>query len=198
MWMITNRGFYSAVQDKKDPNVIVIRARTDRHLDALMDLLPKGTKISKNEGRSTDYPCRVRVSAAEWIRIAGVLASEVDYTNFKDSVERGKRGKALTHAKYDHSVYMSVWGVLRRLTSTREMREQDTQRSKRHGSGGRRGSRRGRRDPEQLFDTPVGSPRSADMSMAFDPWPTDDPLRPGGPIDGDDLNDELADWIKGR
>jgi hypothetical protein len=161
MWLITNRGFYSAVQDENDPNVITIRARTDRHLEALMDLLPEGAVISVDEGRHTDYPCRVRVSAAEWIAIAGKLAAEVDYTNFKDSVERGKTGKQLKHAKYDHGVYMSVWGVLRRLTSTREQKQQ-------------------RRLDDQRWDRRRAERgRGSDTAMAFDPWPSDDPLRPG-------------------
>lgn len=161
MWLVTNRGFYSAVQDKHDPNIITIRGRTDRHLEAIMDLLPAGTTISTDEGRYTDYPCRVRVTAAEWITLAAKLAAEVDYTNFKDSVERGKKGKARKHAAYDHTVYMSVWSVLRRLTSPRESKQQTAL------------SRE--RDSARRHELPVDS----DTLFAFDPWPSDDPLRPG-------------------
>jgi hypothetical protein len=156
MWLITNRGYFSAVQDKDDPNVIVIRARTDRHLNALMDLLPEGTKISTDEGRATDYPCRVRVGVEEWLWVAAKLAAEVDYTNFKDSVERGKRGKALKDARHDHDVYLRVWGVLHALTSKRESTAQRRRRRK-HARG-----RYVPRDPQQAS--------FQDFTWDADPW----------------------------
>jgi hypothetical protein len=139
MWLVTNRGFYSGIAHRDDPEVIMVRARTDRHLEAIKDLLPEGTQIVKT--------------------------AHADYPNFKDSVDdraRGKSKKARRDASYDHSVYMSVWGVLRRLTSQRE-----------HAGRGREHGRRSRPAGERTLP-------NEDTLFAFDPWPSDDPLRPSG------------------
>jgi hypothetical protein len=54
MWLVTNRGFYSGIAHRDDPEVIMVRARTDRHLEAIKDLLPEGTQIVKTA--HADYP----------------------------------------------------------------------------------------------------------------------------------------------
>src|SRR5262249_27990171 len=40
MWLITTRGFYSAVQDLDDPNRILVRARAPKDLEALREQIP--------------------------------------------------------------------------------------------------------------------------------------------------------------
>jgi hypothetical protein len=163
MWLVTNRGFYSGIAHRDDPEVIMVRARTDRHLEAIKDLLPEGTQIVKTA--HADYPCRVIITRAAWVELCTALAGEVDYPNFKDSVDdraRGKSKKARRDASYDHSVYMSVWGVLRRLTSQRE-----------HAGRGREHGRRSRPAGERTLP-------NEDTLFAFDPWPSHDPLRPSG------------------
>jgi hypothetical protein len=177
MWLTTNRGFFSGIAHRDDPETIMVRARTDRHLEAIMDLLPEGTQIVRTP--HADYPCRVVISREVWLALVTALAAEVDYPNFKDSVDdraRGKGKKAVKDAAYDHSVYMSVWSVMRRLTSERELR------MRRGRSGGGRGGRRARAAEERLFMELDGEHAARveadDVSMTFDPWPLDDPLRP--------------------
>lgn len=105
MWVITTEGFYSGVRDKHDDTMIVVRARKREHLVALKRRVPAAGKIESHTG--TDYPFRVRLSLAEWIRFcADHAADTIEYTNFKDAVRN----------KHDHDVYLRVWGVLHDLT----------------------------------------------------------------------------------
>lgn len=107
MWMITTRGFYSAVQKRNDPpNMLTIRARAREDLENLSDLLPD---IEIKDGGGTDYPYRTRVLVSDWARVCATLALEVDYSNFKDEVKK-KQGKARA------DIYMRIWSALLSLT----------------------------------------------------------------------------------
>ena len=112
MWLITTQGFYSGVQDPTDSNIIVVRGRVHADMKALVQMLPKDArpKIIDNEG--TDYPYRVRVSRAQWVRLCCNLAMDVDYGNFKDAV-KARQGKKRAEA------YMGIWSILNRLTPYR-------------------------------------------------------------------------------
>jgi hypothetical protein len=108
VWLITKRGFYSAVQKKTDPDVLLsIRARSRKDLENLKDLLPKGTKIVESKG--TDYRWRVKIQRKDWIVICARLAAEVDYHNFKDEVKHQPGGAQRA------SILMSVWSALGRI-----------------------------------------------------------------------------------
>lgn len=114
MWLFTKYGFYSVVcarQDKSDlrsevdPTVMMIRARSAEHLEALRtrfasELGDKG--IVENAG--TDYRYRMLVSHSAWCRIAAELADEIDYGNFKDQ---------LNDDGY-HAAALRVWNVMYR------------------------------------------------------------------------------------
>jgi hypothetical protein len=89
---------------------------------------------------------RVVVSKEAWTAALARLASEIDYTNFKDAVER-KQGKRR------HDVYMSVWGTLLRLE------ERTRPRSKR-----KRGRKTERRDYRQQ-EIWGATPRSNDPTV---------------------------------
>lgn len=84
MWLFLIDGFYSVVEDKDDPSVLLVRARDkdDAHrMAARLDVTVEDTN-----DREHDYPYRMRVDRSTF---AGELSSEVmdlDYTNFKDRV----------------------------------------------------------------------------------------------------------------
>lgn len=126
MWVITDRGFFSAVEHRGDPNMIMVRARVRGDLVELGKLvgtpedLPR-PKIERTD--DADYPYRVTITRVEWSRALVQLSERIDYDNFKDSVTR-RQG----HPR--HELYMRVWGVLRGLENLGRSR-------------GRRGSRYG-------------------------------------------------------
>lgn len=104
MWLMTPRGFYSAVQKRGDaPTRLTVRARDKQDLENLKDLLPNA-KPYRKRGYS-DYPWRINVSVAEWAEVCAQLALEVTYDNFKDEVKRVQGSERA-------AVYSRVWSAL--------------------------------------------------------------------------------------
>ena len=105
MWLLTPRGFFSAVEDRDDDAKLVVRTRTFEDLDALREILPHLVPIG---GAGTDYPWRAWIDRREWAYALGVMAGEIDYPNFKDAVAECQ-GAARAR------VYGQVWSVLHQL-----------------------------------------------------------------------------------
>jgi hypothetical protein len=114
MWLFTTRGFYSVVEKREDraDGMLTVRARSKADIDSLRELLPNYTPV-RNKG--TDYPWRVRVTAADWTHAMARLALEIDYSNFKDEVTR-RQGKKR------HDIYMRVWAAMLSLEPRRRSR----------------------------------------------------------------------------
>ena len=93
MWICFNDAFISAVESDDDANVFKVRARKKQHLKTLFP----GKKIYTTE--NTDYRHRVFVSRKAFARMVADRIEQVDYTNFKDSVEDKKL----------HDLYADFW-----------------------------------------------------------------------------------------
>jgi hypothetical protein len=70
MWLVTKDGFYSVVQDRGDPDRLVVRGRWKKHLKVLKDLLP-GSRILVTP--EADYPYRMFVSREDWEKLLKVI-----------------------------------------------------------------------------------------------------------------------------
>lgn len=81
MWFCFNDGFISAVQHRDDPETLVVRARRREILDTLF---PEQLVVV---GGSTDYNYRVFIGKKEFNKIVSKRIQDIDYTNFKNSVE---------------------------------------------------------------------------------------------------------------
>jgi hypothetical protein len=85
MWVITPRGFYSAVAKPEDGDEFVtVRARSERDIRNLAELID--AQPYRDEGR--DYRWRIRCPKAEWAKAVSVMAHEIDYGNFKSRIAR--------------------------------------------------------------------------------------------------------------
>lgn len=102
MWVITTRGFYSAVAHREEPDRLIIRARCRSDIQALRDLLPDAEPYRLER---SDYEWRLECWAAEWASAMAVMALEVDYPNFKDAVKE-RQGVRRAH------ILMHVWQAL--------------------------------------------------------------------------------------
>ncbi len=101
MWLITPRGFYSAVAKAGDGDeVVTVRARSERDIRNLADLID--AEPSRDEG--TDYRWRIRCSRSEWSNAVSVMAEEIDYSNFKSRIARDDPERA--------HLLSRVWDVL--------------------------------------------------------------------------------------
>lgn len=103
MWIYTTRGFFSIVRDHEKPQNILVRARLKGDIESLRDLWPTLTPTRETNRR--DYRWRASLPARELPLMLSTLASEVNYTNFKDAVA-AKQGAPRAH------LYHDVWHVM--------------------------------------------------------------------------------------
>lgn len=101
MWVFTDRGFYSVVQDTGDPSMLVVRARAEGDLVALREFIPD---LEIVELPNRDYEFRAYVERVEWEAALVELAERIDYSNFKDAVT-ARQGKPR------HDIYLRIWGA---------------------------------------------------------------------------------------
>jgi len=115
MWLMTDIGFYSAVEHRDDDTLVMVRARARADLERLIELLERDTAPEIIEGiKGADYPARIVLAKAEWAKVVERLAWDIDYDNFKNAV--GQR------CGYERAgTYSAVWGRL--LAIEREGRE---------------------------------------------------------------------------
>lgn len=115
MWLMTNTGFYSAIQfdDRKAPRheelasldvtkVLLVRTRNEDSV-LILSAFVGGREFTVTP--TGDYRFRVQVTRAEWSAFLTDEANEIDYGNFKSSV----KDNAL------HNAYMGVWGVMHKI-----------------------------------------------------------------------------------
>jgi hypothetical protein len=110
-WIFLNDCFISAVQHNDDPDLLVVRARVDGHLEAFLaphypteanrDI--NGIKIERHPNR--DYLFRVILPKSEVADLMSYHMKHIDYGNFKDSV--GEHD-------YHESLY-AVWSAMNNL-----------------------------------------------------------------------------------
>jgi len=111
MWLMTVTGFYSVVTDTQRKGRMVIRARTKADIDNLFTRhktnCPTMDPPTSDEAR--DYRYRLSISQKDWIKLAGKLAEEVDYQNFKMAVhERADQANK-------KAAYAEIWWTMRRV-----------------------------------------------------------------------------------
>lgn len=99
MWLILSDGFLSAVVDKQDPEVIQVRARRKEHLTRYFPT----KEVVTHDHR--DYQFRVIVNRQELAAMLLQYVEDMQYSNFKDSVEDQKL----------HDACFRVWNVMASL-----------------------------------------------------------------------------------
>lgn len=106
MWLMTEIGFFSIVQKAEDKaaGLLTVRSRVRSDLEALGKTHLKFVgPIKENAG--TDYPYRARARQADVAVAMAKFAADVDYSNFKDRVQK-------THGSARAKAYHAVWDVL--------------------------------------------------------------------------------------
>jgi hypothetical protein len=99
VWIVTTRGFFSVVSHREDPRMVLVRARLREDLESLTELTGPIEILATPDH---DYPFRAVVSRERWSAALVLLASEIDYDNFKNAVA-ARQG----HERAD--VYRWVW-----------------------------------------------------------------------------------------
>ena len=96
MWIFTNRGFLSVVQDLDDANQLIVRSRFPGHIQTLFP----GAKVATTPDH--DYLYRAFLPKAAVARVIRREVETIDYGNFKNSV---------TDEAY-HRACLEVWFTL--------------------------------------------------------------------------------------
>jgi hypothetical protein len=110
MWIFTPIGFFSVVAKQSDPNTVKVRARIRQDLENLLELLQQVHPQQREETEiyatpRRDYPYRLFLPKEVWSLLAEALASDIDYTNFKDEVKH-------TQGYSRAGLYMKIWSVM--------------------------------------------------------------------------------------
>ena len=84
MWLFTETGFVSVVQDRDDSTKMWVRARDKQSLQPFVDVY--GVEIL-NVGRS-DYPHRVTISRTQFVDWLVESGETLNYDNYKNRVAK--------------------------------------------------------------------------------------------------------------
>ena len=90
MWMINEDGFFSTVQDWKDPGWVYVRGRSETDLEAFAEVAQRaagegtGWKPELAHTPLRDYAWRVHAPREVWADYLLVKANDLAYTNFKN------------------------------------------------------------------------------------------------------------------
>ena len=103
MWICMDDCFVSAVQDRDDPNGLVVRARKQEHLTPLLP--SKAIAITPE----ADYAARV-FTKAEFAAVVTKRITAISYPNFKNSVRDHRL----------HQLYSEFWTLHRRYQNDEE------------------------------------------------------------------------------
>lgn len=111
MWLMTTRGFVSAVEwhGGEHDGKVVLRARMREHLEAVLELAPADGRTDVAISPEADYRYRAWVTRAAFYDVMVALAREVRYSNFKDEVAR-KPGQG----RYS-TVLHQAWSIFGRI-----------------------------------------------------------------------------------
>ena len=84
MWLATKHGFYSIVQKSADE--FHVRSRVRKDLENLLQLTDRRAPIHDWSG--ADYRYRIIVTKAGFTEVMAMLATSLDYPNFKSAIAR--------------------------------------------------------------------------------------------------------------
>jgi len=98
MWVFMINSFLSIVEDREDPNLLLVRARFP---DDINRIFPDAVLFRKP---NSDYRYRALIPRAEVVKAIAGQIENIHYDNFKNTVSEPDR----------HDAYFDVWGDMER------------------------------------------------------------------------------------
>ncbi len=93
MWLFSKSGFFSAVQNMNDSNLIHVRANFKGDLERLCETYGIEPNVKRIPG--SDYTYRMDFTRDQWDKILVGESRKIDYVKFKPAVHDGtKRDQA--------------------------------------------------------------------------------------------------------
>ena len=109
MWLMTTYGFFSVAQSQHKPSLLMVRARTKKHLKNLKKRFTQLHHCRIKKTQLIDYRFRIFVKRKVWIKISAELASEIDYSNFKNQVKEVSNDQRYLNAL--HTVWSTMFDL---------------------------------------------------------------------------------------
>ena len=82
MWIFTNKGFLSAVEDRNNAEKLIVRARSKQHLRNIF-----GNEAKIEVTPTADYRYRVSVDKKSFAELIKKEVENISYDNFKNSIK---------------------------------------------------------------------------------------------------------------
>lgn len=86
MWIVTNTGLISIVEDRTDSSMVYVRSRRESDLVEFIKDIDLNFEIMYTEEHDYDY--RVHMSKTILAKVLAGLANKIDYDNFKNSIPK--------------------------------------------------------------------------------------------------------------
>ena len=108
MWIFCKLGFFSAVQHREKPDVLLVRARIKGDLERRIRAIPRDDLLHFGQPKveitpDADYRYRAEIYKAVFSELLRDTAESIDYDNFKNAAHDGTvRDEA----------YMDVWRAM--------------------------------------------------------------------------------------
>jgi hypothetical protein len=112
MWVFTNKGFFSIVEDRDNPDNHLVRARMKGDLERLFAPYFPSSKIQVKETPDADYRFRVSLHKPVVTNAIGVAVDDIDYDNFKNSYRDNKKIPRTTRSLLHYHMH-DVWDAMR-------------------------------------------------------------------------------------
>ena len=108
MWIFSEIGFFSAVENYFETDNVLVRGRFKQDLENLQQVIieQEGLELELMITPENDYHFRLNVPKDVWGRVCQGLAAGITYHNFKNHVH-GKPDR-------DHA-YMECWVAMNRV-----------------------------------------------------------------------------------
>jgi len=120
MWIFTNKGFLSIVEDKDDPARLLVRARYEGDIERHF-----GEEAEVIELEFSDYRFRVFLPREEVRAVIDRELVALDYGNFKNSFDRDNVSLSLETREERHDALFKVWSTMLDSQKAVELREQE-------------------------------------------------------------------------
>ena len=113
MWLFTQHGFTSIVQDKDDANYLFVRFRCKEDADSFVAFIQEAIPGVQGfcvpiQTPDRDYHWRIRVTRDVVKAMMVAMVDKLNYTNFKDRI----------HTQNNHNrdeAYMETWSAMYRF-----------------------------------------------------------------------------------
>jgi len=105
MWIFNLDGFFSVVEHRDHPSMVMIRARYQEDLKNVARKIGGFIRCTPDH----DYPYRMTCPKERWVVYMADSAAKIDYGNFKDAALRNADDQRI--AQY-HEVWATMSGLI--------------------------------------------------------------------------------------